>query len=276
MVVVAAVGGIIALASFAVSTWLIVGAAAIALVAGGVLVVRHHDLVRWMRTLRPMPIAYVPEAGAKVKLVGQLSCVGEPLIAPASQRPCGGWKLSVYQSGYRTSSGASGGKSPVGTEKHANGGHSENRYAPQFATDLVIDDGSGKAIIRASTPGTLLYLTEDGHLQNRLGTEGVDGVVERLFEHGIAMKWLGDRGVICFDEAILHLGSRVAAVGFCHWETGSDGERILVMEAQDEIGAGVAVCDDAQVVAVNPNNPAPGFRMAPPADGADAASSPTA
>ena len=206
----------------------------------------------------------------KVKLVGRVSCVGEPLKAPASERPCAAWKLSVYQQGYRTSDGASGGKSPVGAEKHAKG-NSPNRYAPQRVTDLVIDDGSGTAVIRASAGETLLYVTEDGELKNMIDSDGVQSVVRRLRDDGIALAWLGDTGIAHFDEALLHLGSRVAALGICHWETGNDGERTLVMEPKGTTETSIVICDDAQVVAVNPNNPAPGFRMAPsPATASDA------
>jgi len=244
------------------TTSLIIASCGIAIIVAAVAwFTRATDLVGWLRTIRPMPIAYVKD-GMRVKLVGQLRCATEPLMAPASERRCGAWKLSVFQEGYRTSTGGSAGKSPVGAEKHAKG-DSPNRYAPQRVTDLIIDDGSGVAVIRASAGETMLFLTEDGSLKNHIGSSGVQNVVRRLSDAGIALAWLGDRGIVQFDEAILHLGSRVAVWGTCHWEAGSDGEQTLVMESGDTKASAIVICDDALVVAINPRNPAPGFRLAP-------------
>jgi len=254
--------GLLVVLDLSTTTWVIASCGIVVVVAALVWFIRAIDPLRWLRKLRPMPIAYVKD-GMRVKLVGQVRCATEPLIAPASERPCGAWKLSVHQEGHRGSSGADAGKTPVGAKKNAKG-NSPNRYEPQRVTDLIIDDGCGVAVIRAAGKQAFLYLTEDGYLRNYIGSDGVQKVVRRLSDAGITLAWLGDQGVVHFDEAILHLGSRVAALGVCHWETQSDGTRVVVMESGDPSGGPIWICDDALAVSVNPRNPAIGFRLAPP------------
>ncbi len=72
-------------------------------------------------------------------------------------------------------------------------------HKPKRCVDFVLDDGSGKATIRASATTTMLYLTEDGHLRDNLKTEGVVGVESRLAKDGLIVKWLGNNGIACFD-----------------------------------------------------------------------------
>jgi hypothetical protein len=255
--------GILTVLEVSATTWLIVGGAFVVVSALVVWLRQASDLVAWMRTIRPMPIAYVSDR-TRVKLVGTVSCLGAPLVGPASERSCAAWQLSISQQGYRTShDGSTSSESPVAIDKSESTGAVGNPYKPKRCLDIVIDDGSGTATIHASAESTMLYLSEDGQLKNNKTSEGVRGVETRLASDGLIVKWLGKGGIACFNEAILHIGSRVAVVGTCYREVGPDGERNLVMKASDKVEDSIVVCDDAEVVAVNPRNPAPGFRMSP-------------
>ena len=238
--------------------WAAVGAA-IALLVGGLLWLRRTaDLVAWLRKVRPMPIAYVQD-GTRVKLVGTLRCATTPLRAPVSGRDCSAYSVEGTLRSHRTPNSYQAAERTV-IDAHR-------------VLEFYLDDGSGRALVRAKKGRTMLRLSRRGYLQDWATKKAIVELKRRLeTDHEIAFEWPGVGGIARFEESALEEGSRVAVVGTCHWEEVTEGgvaTRLVVVEAGDGPGTEIVICDDLQVVQVNPNNPAPGFRLATPFDGPD-------
>ncbi|MEZ4227087.1 MAG: hypothetical protein R3B13_39480 [Polyangiaceae bacterium] len=202
---------------------------------------------RWLTKITPTPVVYAKD-GMRIKVTGELICDGEPLTAPVSGRRAAAWVLEVTQRGHND---------------HGQRGAGERTIAKESrATQFVIDDGSGRALIRAPVERMNLVLTRQGEADSWIAKEPAATLIRRLSaEHGINPAFRDNTGFIRFKEAAAEVGSRISVAGWCRWIQDERGERTLLLEPRASDGLELIVCDDPAVVAVNPTRPAPGYRL---------------
>ena len=228
--------------------WIIVLGVIATLVVVIWLLARWVNPVRWLRTVTPTPVAYAKD-GMRVKVTGELVCVGEPLTAPVSGRRCAAWALEVTQRGHNDHGQRGAGERPIAKESRA--------------VQFFVDDGSGRALVQAPVERMNLVLSREGEADVWIAQEPAASLIQRLrSEFGIDPAFRDNIGFIRFKEAAAEVGSRISVAGWCRWSQDASGTRTLLLEPRDGSGLELIVCDHPDVVSVNPKNPAPGYRMA--------------
>jgi hypothetical protein len=160
---------------------------------------------RGLRGARRTPISQVTD-GQVVKLVGELSCVGEPLRAPFSRRPCAYYHSIVEQE-----------KSREGT-----------RYFDWVAivdesdccAQILIDDGTGVALVELQDPEVVLKI--DQRFGAKFLESAPEGAKAFLAKHHVTEEdsWRNLR----FAEGALEQGEQVAVLGLCRLEPEPDAQ----------------------------------------------------
>jgi len=144
------------------------------------------------------------EEGALVKISGELVLRGDPIESPLSQRPCAAWEVRVEE---RRSSGKSS--------------HWHTIIQDQHAVDFLVEDDSGRALVRAIVPQ--MALEQDGHFRSGTFEDAPPALEGFLAEHGhTSTGLLGFNKSMRYREGALEAGERVTVLGVCRWEPDPD------------------------------------------------------
>lgn len=159
---------------------------------------------RALRAARRVPIAEVRE-GEVVRVTGRVRGVSELLRAPLSGRPCVFFEVTVEE--YRSS-----GKS----------GRWVRILREQEAMDFLVEDGTGKALVRAD--GMRVLAQRDHEQSSGTFNDATPELEAFLARHGEkSTGWIFNRR-LRYREGIFEPGETVTVLGEAHWEQDPDPE----------------------------------------------------
>lgn len=149
---------------------------------------------RALKNTAKSEVASAPE-GQLIKLIGTLSCVGEPLRAPLSERPCSCYEVTVRVEG-------------------KNGGHRIVRDAAR--ADFWLNDGTGTALVRMKDAKVSIH--QDTHKRSGTFKKATPELEAFLHKHGqtsidVAFGVSFNRP-LRYEEGVLEAGETVAVVGY--------------------------------------------------------------
>jgi hypothetical protein len=140
------------------------------------------------------------QEGAVVKLVGELRFPtgAEPLVAPISERPCAYFRVAITE----------------GTGKHR-----EQVLEVEEGQDFLLEDGSGRALVRVEGAG---FVVRGDHI-NLQASEAARRVTAYVAAnaHRVRGTWDGTSPRSA-AEHLLREGEKVAVVGQVTWEPDPD------------------------------------------------------
>jgi hypothetical protein len=178
----------------------------IALVAlgGGFIAGRNSESGRIRRALRAAPAVSIAEAplGVPIKLVGRLSYVGEPLLAPFSKRKCAAWSVVVKTPGPSSGSWWTS---------------LEERKAQSFQ----IEDETGRALVELGDDSGLAIVIDFQYSSDFLRDPAPH------LEAFVRRRRRSSRGILFnkslrYREGVLREGETVAVLGVLARETDPD------------------------------------------------------
>jgi hypothetical protein len=192
---------------------------------------------RMKKKLRRQQLGIIRDAvdGTVVKVQGTVSYLGTPLEAPLSGRPCAMWEVHVEERGGRRK-----------------GWHT--LFEDFQCQPFVLDDGTGKAVVKAVIPR--LVLVKDAQFQSQTFQDATDRLERFLAEHGEQSVGLfGFNRTLRYSEGIIEAGERLVVMGAGHWEPDPDGivrvgyrdapQRLVVEDPQD---GHLLISDDPDVL----------------------------
>lgn len=197
---------------------------------------------RTLKEPRAVPIAEA-QAGQVVKIAGRVQPIGEPLRGPLSGRACVFFEVTVEE--YRSS-----GKS----------GHWEEIIRETDAADFLVDDGTGRALVK--TNAMKVFLVKDTELKSGFRDDAKSEMEAFLARHGQKSEDALFNNMAVFNrtlrckEGVFEPGERVAVLGQAKWEQDPDPQdagsgyrdvpKRLVMSAPDD-GRRLLASDEPQM-----------------------------
>ncbi len=179
-----------------------------AVIAVGVLLVKFY-FSKEARTKRALSnterqaIGDAPE-GTRIKVAGTLRFSGDPIYAPLSGRPCAAWQVVIQE--YRS---------------HGKGGSYHTIVDDHQMVDFILEDGSGRAIVRASYGQ--LALAKDARFSSGTFDDAPPELERFLADRGkSSVGMLGFNKKMKYREGILEQGETVSVVGSGQWEPDPD------------------------------------------------------
>lgn len=195
---------------------------------------------RARRAMRATPRREIGDVieGERARIVGTVHLTTEPVTAPLTGRPCAYWRVVV--------------------EEHRRGGRS-GRWVTLVdehdGVDFVVEDGTGKALIRTSH--VQVVLENDAKYSTGILSEPTPRLLGFLEARGIPSKGLLFNKDMRFREGIVEHDETVAVVGIGRWQRDPDAKALaegyrsaelpkrLVMEAMED--SPLLLSDDASV-----------------------------
>jgi len=170
---------------------------AVGVVAIGLVAYYNSETMKIRRALRSaarVSAAEFPDGG-EGKLVGRLEILGEPLIAPLSQRPCAYYELTVEQ---QRSSGKSS--------------HWYTLFREVNGQPFGLDDSSDCRVI-VDPRGARVSLVVDAHTKSGTFDDATPVEEELLRRHGHESRgWIFNK-TLRYREGVLEGGELVAVLG---------------------------------------------------------------
>jgi hypothetical protein len=141
--------------------------------------------------------------GTVVKIVGQLSFIGEPLGAPLSGRRCAYYEATVDESS---------GRAPIQLIRERRG------------QDFILRDDSGKALVRMDEASAVLVM-RDAQFSSGGDADPTAVMTAFLARHGQSSRGLLFAKSLNYREGVLEPGERIAVLGLARWEPDPDPDR---------------------------------------------------
>ncbi len=156
---------------------------------------------RALSTHRRVPITEA-SAGRRIKIVGRVGAVAEPLVAPISGRPCVHWQVWIES------------KQPSGK-----GTFWREVLHTGAAQDFFLSDETGRAVV---SPGeTWTFAAARSRSGETRGRGRTDHVIEALLHANERARPSGSEGLRCF-EAVYEIDQEIAVVGLASLEPDPD------------------------------------------------------
>jgi len=173
-------------------------AAVVGLIVAGVYFSKNARIKRALRKVKAIPIAQVKD-GAAAKVVGKLGCLGVPLRAPLTGRPCAYYEVVVEEHRRRG--------------KHS---HWVTVIHERNLVDFLLRDQSGKALVKIATAQVALVM--DAHFKSGTFNDAHPALEAYLASHGQKSEgWLFNRN-LRYREGVLEPEESVAVCGQARWE----------------------------------------------------------
>jgi hypothetical protein len=162
---------------------------------------RSEQMRRRAARLPRTRIAEAPE-GARIKIVGRLELMGEPLRGPLTQRPCAAWSIHLV-------------------EPPDEGRGATRRTRDALVGDFALRDESGaRAIVRAAEAGAAAVAFEhDVDLYRDVHSEQYRQLRDHFRYEMDSLLFDGCR----YSEAVLEPGEEITVVGVARREIDAEG-----------------------------------------------------
>lgn len=157
---------------------------------------------RALKCNRRIAVAAVKD-GATVSICGRLAYAATPLVAPLSGRRCAAWEVTVAQL--------------VEAEDQRRW---EVIINEQRSQDFYLDDGTGRALIKARSP--LMALHRDARFSSGPDKQATPELEAFLERHGWSRQYAIGYDLI-YHEGVLEEGEQVAVLGTARLEADPEG-----------------------------------------------------
>jgi hypothetical protein len=148
--------------------------------------------------------------GATVKISGRLAFAMVPLVAPLSGRRCAAWEVVVI-------------RKVVTSTARGDSTRWEEIITEQRSQDFLLDDGTGRALVKARSP--MMALSRDANFHSGAREAPTPRLEAFLASHGWASaNTIGTRHELLYHEGVLEEGEQVAVLGSARLEADPDAE----------------------------------------------------
>lgn len=179
------------------------------LVALGVVAVGAYfnKEARIKRALRKTPRSTIREVrdGEAVKLVGRLAYAMPAMTAPLTGRACALYEVRVKE-----------------RRSHGKSSHWETVIHEVQHREFLLEDGTGKALVRAVAAEPRVAIVKDAHFRSGTFNDPTPELDAFLYERNRSSKGILFNKNMRYEEGVLEAGEEVAVLGVGRWEVDPD------------------------------------------------------